>query len=423
MRVLWLVNVVVPEAGLLLNIDYSVFGGWIVGNIENIKEKIEDFYVATTSRAVSEVKECRIGNVHYIIFPNNNDRQMKENFVSFLKDNSFDIINIFGTEMKHSYILANISPKDKTVITIQGLTYYYGIHFLEGIAKEYQRESAIIDFVCKMNNYIEKSVMFNYRKFKMLGRKEKEIIENSYNFIGRTNWDRACIKQLNNNANYYYVNEILRPSFYESIKWNINKCERYRIFISQANYPIKGFHFFLKALSIVKKEFPNVSVYISGNCYISKKRKKTLILSRLFNGYFGYLNTLIHKYDLFDNIHLLGVLDEKQMVNEYLKANVFVCSSSIENSPNSVGEAMMIGTPVVASYVGGIPDMIEDNLNGLLYQSSAYYMLADKIMLIFRDDKLANRLSINEIEKSCKIYDKQKNIKDLLETYKKIISK
>ncbi len=57
-------------------------------------------------------------------------------------------------------------------------------------------------------------------------------------------------------------------------------------------------------------------------------------------------------------IHFLGSLDAEKMKQAYLDANVFVLPSTIENSPNSLGEAMLLGVPCVAADVGGVTDLL-----------------------------------------------------------------
>ena len=91
-------------------------------------------------------------------------------------------------------------------------------------------------------------------------------------------------------------------------------------------------------------------------------------------------------------VFFTGPLDEEKICQRYLRSHVFVCPSSIENSPNSLGEAMILGVPCIASYVGGIPDMLKDREEGLLYQHNAPYMLAHHICEIFEDKMLACRL-------------------------------
>ena len=85
------------------------------------------------------------------------------------------------------------------------------------------------------------------------------------------------------------------------------------------------------------------------------------------------------------------------MIKKYQKAHVFICPSSIENSPNSLGEAQLIGTPTIGSYVGGIPNMIQHHQTGLLYRFEEYEMLAKYICDIFENSTLALHLSQNAI--------------------------
>ena len=101
-----------------------------------------------------------------------------------------------------------------------------------------------------------------------------------------------------------------------------------------------------------------------------------------FTGYGKIVKRLIKKYHLKDKVTFLGLLTAVQMKEEYLRSNVFVCPSSIENSPNSLGEAQILGVPCVASYVGGIPDMMQGNEENL-YRFEEIEMLAEKVCRIF----------------------------------------
>ena len=76
------------------------------------------------------------------------------------------------------------------------------------------------------------------------------------------------------------------------------------------------------------------------------------------------------------NIELLGPLLENELINELLTADLFVHASHIENSPNSVCEAMLLGMPVIATYAGGTPSILSDKNEGLLVQDGDPYALA-----------------------------------------------
>jgi len=85
------------------------------------------------------------------------------------------------------------------------------------------------------------------KKFIKLGKFEIEALRKVKHIIGRTTWDRACAYQINPEAQYHFCNETLRDKFYKHT-WDIEKCEKHSIFISQGSYSIKGLHFILEAM-------------------------------------------------------------------------------------------------------------------------------------------------------------------------------
>ena len=140
-------------------------------------------------------------------------------------------------------------------------------------------------------------------------------------------------------------------------------------------------------------------------------------------GYSKYLNHLIRKYKLENAIQFVGYLDEAEMIQEYLNCHVFICPSSIENSPNSLGEAQLLGTPSIASYVGGVPDMVSHGNTGLLYRFEEVEMLAQMIKSIFNSDELALHISINSIQVAQKRHNRETNVNRTLDIYNTISTK
>ena len=108
------------------------------------------------------------------------------------------------------------------------------------------------------------------------------------------------------------------------------------------------------------------------------------------------------------------------MKNRFLCSNVFVSASTIENSPNSVGEAMLLGVPVVASDVGGVRDLIRDNSEGLVYSVDAPYMLAHHVMNIFSDQEYALEISKGEIKRAESLHNPELNYRQLISIYENI---
>lgn len=77
------------------------------------------------------------------------------------------------------------------------------------------------------------------------------------------------------------------------------------------------------------------------------------------------------------------------MLERLLKTHVFLLPSAIENSSNSLGEAMLLGMPCVASNSGGTQDILEHKKEGYLYPYTEPAMCAEYISKIFENDELA----------------------------------
>jgi glycosyltransferase involved in cell wall biosynthesis len=301
----------------------------------------------------------------------------------------------------------------ETIISIQGLVSIYAKHIYANLPF-----STVYGFT--LRNLLRKDSVYLHKKtFELRGENEIESLQKTNHIIGRTTWDKACSNQINPEAKYHFCNETLREEFYKH-QWDINNCEKYSIFLSQGQYPIKGLHYMLEAMPLILKKFPKAKVYISGKDIT----KSDSIKDKLLMTHYGkYIRKIIKRLDLESNVIFTGPLDEEKMCQRYLQSNVFVCPSSIENSPNSLGEAMILGVPSVASYVGGIPDMLKDKEEGFLYQHDAPYMLAHYVCEIFENKDLALELSKNAREHALKTHDRDENTRKLIEIYEEITGK
>ncbi len=132
------------------------------------------------------------------------------------------------------------------------------------------------------------------------------------------------------------------------------------------------------------------------------------------------LRNEIIRRNLQKNVRFLGMLVAEEMRDRYLKSHVFVSASTIENSPNSVGEAMILGVPVVASDVGGVSSMLINWKEGLLYPFNEYAVLAENVCKFFRDNDLSISISMAERERALQTHAREENYSVLLSHYKKI---
>jgi glycosyltransferase involved in cell wall biosynthesis len=417
MKILWIVNTLFPAPSKALGLPEPVVGGWMYGLAIQVSKTIGVELAVATSGVFTEVKKIDRQGIKYYILPCNNntkyDPKLEEYWTEVCNEFQPDVVHIHGTEYTHGLACLRKLPHLNYVVSIQGLVSVIERYYFAGMTfGEIFKSITFRDLVRWDTLWQQK------RKFEVRGQFEKEYITKTKSVIGRTSWDYAHTKAINSNVNYHFCNESLRDGFYSAAKWTYEKCEPNTIFLSQAGYPIKGLHQVLKALITVKKTYPNVRIKVGGNNIIKTLSLKDKI--RL-TGYGKYIKRLISNNALEKNILFLGTLTEEEIIKEYLSANLFICPSSIENSPNSLGEAQILGVPLIAAYVGGIPDMVDDGKTGFLYRFEETNTLALLIERIFSMSiaKL-NLLSIKEQEVAMKRHDPNFNKKQTIEIYKNV---
>ncbi|CAA7603147.1 Glycosyl transferase, family 1 [Acididesulfobacillus acetoxydans] len=420
MKVSWLVNVALPEVSLLLNEGATPFGGWLVNaSALLVRQPGIELSIGFPKTGLKDALALRGAAIDFYAIPSvslaqlsdrSGERQL-EKIIGRVKP---DIVHIFGTEYAHSLAMVNvcIDQDIDVVISIQGLVSVYAKHYMTNLPSFVQNRFTFRDFLKQDNLKQQQS------KFAKRGKHEIEALRKVRHVIGRTTWDKACVSQINPAAQYHFCNEILREEFYKHT-WDINRCERYAIFVSQGSYPIKGLHFMLEAMPLILERFPDAKLYVGGQ---DVTRAETLRDKLKTSSYGKYIKELTKRYNLQHKVSFTGLLDEQQMCTRYLQAHVFVSPSSIENSPNSLGEAMALGVPCVVSHVGGVPDMLTHRKEGFLYQADASYMLAHYVCEIFADDQLALEMSSKAKQRAGKTYDRTENTRRLTSIYRDILS-
>ena len=294
MKVLWICNTLLPEVANRLNLSVSKPESWIVGTYNHIKnnDQIKLIYLFPEN---SRKYEVEIDNTLFISYvkkqSHKNVLSQATLFENILKKHRPDVIHIFGTESSHALAMVKAAEKqnllDKTIISIQGLVSVYAKHYFEGLDFKTIHAYSLRDFIRHNNIYRQ------MLKFKKRGKYEEQTLSIARHVIGRTDWDRACVTRINPNINYHFCNESLRTPFYENA-WDINKCEKHSIFVSQSNYPIKGFHNMLEAMSDIVKSFPDAHLYTTGVNPLKFSFKQ-----KIFESYYSkHIRKLIKKYHL-----------------------------------------------------------------------------------------------------------------------------
>lgn len=414
MKILWITNILFPEATAVLtgNKELRSSGGWMLGAAKGLIEQGDiDLYVATVSSSVKTLTKLKGANITYFLIPlgKGNLRINKEYNTYWQKINSEvnpDVVHIHGTEYSHGYAYMQTCGSDNVVVSIQGLKSACSDYYHYGITKSEIYKTITI------RDVLRGSILHDRLSFKRSARYEIEMLKLAKHIIGRTSWDKERTWAINPNAKYHFCNETLREEFYDGSVWDYKKCNKHTIFLSQAGYPIKGLHQVLRAMPLILRHYPDTVIHVAGRDITRNDHIRDYLH---YTGYGKFIKKLINKLELRGKVIFTGNLNAAEMKSEYLSANVFVCPSSIENSPNSLGEAQILGVPCVASYVGGIPDMMigcEQNL----YRFEEVEMLAYKVCKVFeREEK-----QINLCSAAITRHDQKANSEQLMTIYNDI---
>lgn len=417
MRILWISHDIFEPFLPYVKGKPTKGSSWVAPLFYNMKIQSGVKLGSITPVTNGEAQKKEIDDITYYsihIKKNENIRNMSEKLASrylwAINDFQPDIIHIHGTERNFGLLRKFVDAKIPIVCSIQGILSpcYDALKYsIAGVGL--RKYKSLKNWLGRGGDY------FNLKRWKSSIPIELEIFRINNYFIGRTMWDKAHLKAMNSSAIYFRGEELLRDEFYTQ-KWHIDTCERHRIFISSAGYSLKGAHILLKAAAILKQEYPDLKIVAP---LTTMDMNSSYLKDYLINDdYANYLKSLIKKYSLENNVEFVRRFSAMEMAIENSKAHVFVLASFMENSPNGLGESMMIGVPSVASLVGGVASMVKDNESSLLFPAGDHALLAYQIKRIFSDDTLAMKLS----REAQTIAHKRHNIEQTTQQYLTIYS-
>lgn len=414
MQVLWFTNVILPEAAERLNLPSFHKAGWLEGYLAALRGiGGVSLTVVTRSGAVNQTAETVVDGVRHILLPCTAvditappTNAVIAEYCELVQSISPDLIHYHGSEFHYGLLSAKRHIDVPAVLSIQGIiaecekAYFGGLSFRELLKAHTQGEI-----------YHRGGIWGGRQQFARRAMVERDILRGMNHIIGRTLWDRAHVREINPEAIYHHCDELLRPPFY-NIKRIPEQVRKFSIFTSTASYPLKGFHFLLKAVSLLKHEFPEISVRVADVQNIQP---------RATAGYFRFLYGMAQDLDLNNHIEWLGPQDAAGMAAVLSTSHVFVVPSLTENISNALAEAMLVGVPSIATYAGGMTTTLHDRETGLCFPIGDYAMLAECMRMLFTDNDLAQRLAGNAQEIARKRHDYNLVAKQLLSIYESVL--
>lgn len=419
MRVLWVSLVEFPPLCKELGKPAPAHCGWLYSSAKALINMMPDCKLGVIVYSYGKkFEEHEVEGITYYLVPtahiSKTDKHQIAACNAAIQRFKPDLIHIHGTEhsLAMAVCMAN-AGKVKTLANIQGLAGPY-TRYADGSLSTWDKLTNItpLDF------YRGTFLLNAKRSFRHRTACENYVITHITDIVGRTQWDHDHAVTVNPDIRYHFMNETLRDSFYEEPTWSYERCKRHTIFVSNSGAPLKGAHQVVKALPIILKQYPDTVVNLCGSSVMNNDLRSMLH----FQGYHLYLRRLVKKLGVQQHVNFLGALSEQQMKQAFLDANVYVMPSAIENSPNSLCEAQILGVPVVASYCGGTPTLVEEGKTGFLYRYEEVEMLAQTVIRLFAQSDFTE-LSACEHQAASVRQDREANAKRLVEIYHEIINK
>ncbi len=439
MRVLWVCNVALPQIAAQLHMDAGNKEGWVAGLYTTVirslaAEGIQLGFAFPIAKGQDMVRGALTVNEDYDLYyygfredslnAENYDPEMEKDLSGIMIAFEPDILHCFGTEYPHTLAAVKMfSRPDRTLIGIQGLCRICAKSYMANLPKAVQKSVTLRDIL--RND----SIRQQQAKFEGRGQWELAAIKWTGHVAGRTEFDRYWAEKWNPTVHYHQLNETLRPPFYSG-QWSAETCQTHEIFLSQGDYPLKGLHYMLLAMPDILKKYPDTRLVVAGNCILRKPGFESFLK---LSAYGRYIQKLIDKNHLQDQVRFVGMLDSARMKEQFLQCGLFVCPSSLENSSNSLGEAMLLGVPVAAAAVGGIPSMIKED-EGYLYDGFCLERaerpdeltrvtrnLTAAVLAAFDNPQEAVRRAQKAKQHARQTHDAQANQKSLIKIYREIM--
>lgn len=406
MRILWFSCVPVTLD------SNEVGGGWVASLRRAVLNNIPDVELGIAFEHSNPTFRIDKGGVAY--YPLSTSRNLREKLqvlfdydaiwkilrpqcLEVIENFKPDIIQCFGSEWPYGLIAAETNIP--VVVHMQGFVHVYSMSgrmvYRLADSFRYHHYNPI-----KMLHYF-----YRDKKTKKILMRERSIMESCKYFLGRTEWDANIVKYFNPNAEYFHCEEAIRSEIINSTcKWSFHKHDKMKIISISSASALKGNELILRTAKLLKEMNFNFEWRIAGGKDSFNFAEKTFGLN----------------HELY-NITLIGKIEASQVAEELCQADVFVQSSIIDNSPNSLCEAQLIGTPVVSTFVGGIPQLVENGATGLFYPYNEPYTLAFLLMNLFANPELMKSLSKNEIEVSSRRHDDSAIANQLKSAYTRIL--
>lgn len=414
MKILWFTNNPSNAAGEFNSIPLG--GGWIsslestVAKASQLKLRICFFYHGRNLKVIKKDNVVyygipykrhnailRILNRHFTVLYDENSSFINQ----IIDDYKPDLIHVFGTENGFGKLLTE--RREKIIFHIQGLVGSVADVYFPPSFTQYKvfRNSDLVSIIRGI------TPVYNYKLYKKWAVREQTMIKHYKYFMGRTTYDRNYLELFNSNAKYFHCDEVMRAEFYNNL-WHqpseISSKNSLVVGTTISPYLYKGIGVVFRAMDLLK-DF-NITWKIFG---VQEKDSVNIIVKNILN----------YRREK-QNILYYGHLNSNDLIEQLKTCHFYVHPSFIDNSPNSVCEAMLLGMPVLASSVGGIKTLIKDEVTGYLFNPYDKHDLPGLLVHLMHNYESAIQTGKEARQVALKRHNPEKIYNDLNRIYNSI---
>ena len=408
MKIIWLSN------KLLLGQDSGSTGTWLGTMAQELAKSGSVQLGNISAGSVAEVTRQDHGPFQQWVVPtttkwNRNGLPSKKivlDIINAVEEFSPDLVHVWGTEYFWGMLTARKLINRVALLEIQGLIYTIAKVFHGGLTAKEQLACVGLKEILRQS-----TIWQNQRRFGAWGVFEKEIIAQHHYITVQSKWVEAQVKAVNPVCTIFENDRLLREPFYSAETWQYSG--KHQVFCSAAySSPFKGLHVAIRAVAILKNRFPNIRLRIAGAHQKEGLRQ---------DGYIAWVVREVKRLGVRSNVNWLGPLNASQIVSEMQASSVMVIPSFIESYSTSMKEAMLVGTPVVATYTGGLPSLAKDETSALFFSIGDEAMCAYQLERVLTDRELATQLSEQSRKIALERNDRKRIIKNQLDTYRFVL--
>ena len=208
----------------------------------------------------------------------------------------------------------------------------------------------------------------------LANRRVESILRNANTVISTTKYDRKIVNRQVSGQHLLIHNPVSSEYFNkENHDYSNNKPDTYEILFAGTLIPRKNIIGIIRAFKDVLTQIPNANL--------------TLLGPQIDQSYLQKCRSLTEELGLTPKINFLGHVGQEELIDRLRKCACLVMFSNEETSPTIIMQAMAMGKPVVASSVGGIPELVDPENTGYLVNKQDEIDLSQKLIALLRDDQ------------------------------------